>query len=114
MKRLSLLLFLAWSVSFPPAYAQPAEKLVKVIVAPDRDNWLYKPGEKVKLPSAVLRNGNPIKDGNVRYEIGPEKMQARKKETTNLAKGSIAVDGGTLKSPGFLRCTAIAEFEGVE
>lgn len=114
MKRLSLLLFLAWSVSFPPAYAQPAEKLVKVIVAPDRDNWLYKPGEKVKFTITVLRNGNPIKDVNVRYEIGPEKMQATKKETTKLAKGTITVDGGTLKSPGFLRCTAIAEFEGVE
>ena len=29
------------------AKAQPGEQLVKVVIAPDRDNWTYKVGEKV-------------------------------------------------------------------
>ena len=53
--------------------AQPTEKYVKVIVAPDRQNWTYKPGEKVKFTITVLQNGNPLKNVKVSYEIGPEK-----------------------------------------
>ncbi len=114
MKRFSILLFIACSFTLTSAHAQPTEKSVKVIVAPDHDNWLYKPGEKVNFTITVLRNGNPIKDVKVRYEVGPEKMPATKKEAVQLAKGTLKVDGGTLRSPGFLRCIAIAEFDGVE
>jgi cephalosporin-C deacetylase len=102
-------LFLASSLQ-----AQPAEKLVKVIVAPDHNNWTYKPGEKVKFTISVLQNGNPVKDVKVRYEIGPEKMSPGKKVSDVLAKGVTTVEGGTLKSPGFLRCVAVAEVDGRE
>lgn len=96
------------------AHAQPPEKFVKVIVAPDHDNWIYKPGEKVKFHISVLQNGNPLKGVKVRYEIGPEKMNPDKTDATTLAKGETTVDGGTLKTPGFLRCIAVAEVEGEE
>lgn len=95
-------------------YAQPAERYVKVIVAPDHDNWTYKPGEKVKFTISVLQNGNPVKGAKVRYEIGPEKMEPVKKQSEVLAKGTMTVDGGTMKSAGFLRCIAVAEVDGVE
>lgn len=94
--------------------AQPTEKLVKVIVAPDHEDWTYKPGEKVKFTITVLHNGNPVQDAQVRYEIGPEKMEPTKKESTKLGKGITTVEGGTLKTPGFLRCIAIATVDGKE
>ncbi|MGC1240325.1 MAG: acetylxylan esterase [Chryseosolibacter sp.] len=94
--------------------AQPTERYVKVIVAPDHDNWTYKPGEKVKFTISVLQNGNPVKDAKIRYEIGPEKMEPVKKESEVLAKGTTTVDGGTMKSGGFLRCIAVVEVDGVE
>src|SRR5690349_17189006 len=94
--------------------AQPTEKYVKVVVAPDRDNWTYKTGEKVKFTITVLQNGNPLKGVKLRYEIGPEKMEAVKKESAELAKGSLTVDGGTMKTGGFLRCIAVAEVDGRE
>ncbi|MDQ2658712.1 MAG: acetylxylan esterase [Bacteroidota bacterium] len=97
-----------------PLQAQPAEKYVKVIVAPDHDNWTYKPGEKVKFTITVLQNGNPLKNVKVRYEIGPEKMEPTKNESADLSKGSLTVDGGTMKTPGFLRCIAVAEVDGTE
>jgi cephalosporin-C deacetylase-like acetyl esterase len=95
-------------------HAQPTEKYVKVIVAPDRDNWTYKTGEKVKFTLTVLQNGNPLRDVNVNYEIGPEKMTPAKKESVTLSKGSITVDGGTMKSAGFLRCIATVQVDGQE
>src|SRR5215213_9304840 len=94
--------------------AQPIEQSIKVIVAPDHDNWTYKAGEKVKFSIAVLQNGNPLKNVNIRYEVGPEKMEPLKKDSTALASGTLNLDGGTLKSPGFLRCLVIAKVEGKE
>jgi len=100
------------SISF--GYAQPTEKLIKVIVAPDRADWTYKTGEKVKFTVSVLQNGNPIKNVKIRYEIGPEKMEPVKKETLNLATGIQTFEGGTMATPGFIRCIAIAEINGKE
>lgn len=94
--------------------AQPTEKYVKVIVAPDRQNWTYKPGEKVKFTITVLQNGNPLKNVKVSYEIGPEKMEPGKKDSAVLPTGSTTVDGGTMKSSGFLRCIATTEIDGQE
>ena len=95
------------------AQAQPTERFVKVIVAPDHDNWTYKPGEKVKFSISVLRNGNPVKDAKIQYEIGPEKMEPSLRDSTISSK-TLNIDGGTLKSAGFLRCIATAEVDGVQ
>lgn len=115
MRRASSLTWLIYALLLSVSlHAQPAEKFVKVIVAPDHDNWTYKPGEKVKFSISVLQNGNLVKDAKVRYEIGPEKMNPSRKESTVLSKGETTVDGGTLKVPGFLRCIAVAEVDGKE
>ena len=90
------------------SYAQPTEQFIKVIVAPDHTDWMYKPGEKVKFSIIVLQNGNAIKNVGVQYEIGPEKMDPIKKDSLVLVNGTFMADGGTMKEPGFLRCIAIA------
>src|SRR5688572_26281421 len=92
--------------------AQPTEQAIKVIVAPDHDNWTYKTGEKVKFTISVLQNGNPLKNVKVVYEYGPEKMDPVKKDSTVLANGTMTVDGGTLKTAGFLRCAVTAKVDG--
>jgi cephalosporin-C deacetylase-like acetyl esterase len=112
--RIQLLLLVVVSLYLVPCYAQPAERLVKVVVAPDRADWTYRLGDKVKFNIIVLQSGNPVTDVTVRYEVGPEKMPSTLKETKTAAKGTLVVDGGTLKAPGFLRCVAVAEVNGVE
>ena len=42
--------------------AQPVEQFVKVVVAPDHSDWLYKTGEPVKFSITVLKDGNPLKN----------------------------------------------------
>lgn len=112
MKRVSLLFIYLLSVF--TVWAQPAEKLYKVVVAPDHFDWTYKTGENVKFTISVLQNGNLVKNARIRYEIGPEKMEPTKKETITLPSGAITLDGGTMKTSGFLRCIAIAEIDGKE
>lgn len=94
------------------AMAQPVETAVKVVVAPDHTDWLYHTGEKAKFTVTVLRNGNPVKNVKVNYEVGAEKMKPAVSQTATLAGGTLVIDGGTLREPGFLRCTVIAEVDG--
>ncbi|MEJ7770228.1 MAG: acetylxylan esterase, partial [Chitinophagaceae bacterium] len=94
--------------------AQPAEQIVKVVVAPDHTDWLYKIGENVKFTVSVLQYGNPVKNANIRYEVGPEKMEPTKKDSLNLPEGIMTIQGGTMKTAGFLRCVVIAKAGGKE
>ncbi len=48
----------------------------------------------------------------VKYEVGPEKMEAIKKDSLAIANGTLNVEGGTMKTPGFLRCTVTAMVNG--
>jgi cephalosporin-C deacetylase-like acetyl esterase len=89
-------------------YAQPVEQFIKVIVVPDHSDWKYKQGEKVKFSITVLQNGNPLKNVGVKFEAGPEKSDPIKKDSLVLVNGTLMVDGGTMKNPGFLRCVATA------
>ena len=109
MKKLLLPGLLIW---LNVALAQPSARLVTVIVTPDHADWLYKTGEPVKLTIAVYRNNVLLRGAKLRYEIGPEKMEPTKKETVTLKDGTLALDAGTMKTPGFLRCIATAEVDG--
>ena len=98
--------------SFQTLLAQPAEQMIKLVVAPDHADWLYKPGEKVKFTISVLQNGNPVKNAAVKYSIGPEKMDPTKKDSLVLSNGTLTVDAGTMKTTGFLRCIASVDING--
>jgi cephalosporin-C deacetylase len=95
------------------AFGQPIEQYIKVVVAPDHSDWSYKTGEPAKFQVSVLQNGNPLKDVKVKYQVGLEKLEPTiKKESVILQKGTLTVDGGTLKNAGFLRCIVEAEVDG--
>ena len=106
---LLLLLFCSAAVQ-----SQPVEQFVKVIVAPDHADWTYKTGEPVKFSIMVLKDGNPVKGATIKYEIGPEKMDAVKKDSLQLKDGKLTVDAAGMKTPGFLRCTVSAFVDGKE
>ena len=108
--RFITVLFLSFVINF--SYAQPVEQFIKVVVAPDHSDWTYKTGENVKFTITVLQNGNILKNVLVKYETGPERMEALKKDSLTLPNGTLVVDAGTMKEPGFLRCVAFAMVNG--
>jgi cephalosporin-C deacetylase len=112
-KRL-LFLLIIWAITLPTLLAQPVERFVKVVVSADHDDWTYKLGETVRFTISVFRHGNLVQNAKVRYEIGYEKQEPLIKETAVLPNGFQIVEGGTMNTPGFLRCTAIAEVDGKE
>lgn len=109
MNKYKVVILFLFALFRQPVQSQPAETSVKVLVAPEHSNWVYKTGEKVKFNIAVYQNGKPIEDVKIRYEIGPEKMPPRKKGYTIARKGKITLSSSGLQEPGFLRCTVYAE-----
>jgi cephalosporin-C deacetylase-like acetyl esterase len=90
----------------------PYEKMIRVSIAPDHTDWTYKTGETAKFSIRVTKNSEPVPGVWIKYEIGPEMMPPVKKDSLQLKDGMLVVDGGTMKVPGFLRCTVTAEVNG--
>jgi cephalosporin-C deacetylase len=110
--RTIVLLFSFVFISFCDLNAQPTEQFIKVVVAPDHSNWEYKIGEPVKFTISVLQNGNLLKNAVVRYELGPEKMLATKKDSLETTSGTLTVESEGMKTAGFLRLIAYAYVNG--
>jgi cephalosporin-C deacetylase len=94
--------------------AQPTEKLVKVVVAPDHTDWTYKTGEPARFTISVLKHGNPVAGATVSYKIGPEMMPVTKEASISLPNGTTSVVGGTMNMAGFLRCIVTVQIDGKE
>ncbi len=99
-------------LSFTFVAGQPVNTLIKVVVAPDHTDWLYKPGEQVKFNVSVLKDGNPLKNVTIKYQAGPEKMEPVKKDSLVLANGTLTLAPLTLKGAGFLQCIVTAFYDG--
>ena len=87
---------------------------VSIEIVPDNDDWTYDVGENASLQLRVLRNNIALKNVDLSYEIGPEKLAPVIKGTSNLEKGFVKVNAGTMKTPGFLNCTAKVTVDGVD
>ncbi len=108
------ILFLLCLIQLQLVYSQPGKELINIIIAPDHTDWTYEVGEKVKFHVSVLKYGNLLKDVDIRYEIRPEKMEPIMEETIVLSKGETVIKGGTMQTPGFLRCWVYATVDGKE
>jgi cephalosporin-C deacetylase len=94
--------------------AQPAERLIKVVVAPNHVDWVYKTGEKVSFDITVTKNSIPLKGVEIRYEVSEDMMEPIKSEMKTLDKGTLTVNAGSMGKPGFLRFRVWAKYEGKE
>lgn len=97
-----------------PLRAQEPQTLVRVQVTPDRDGWLYAPGQPARFAVSVLASGQPVPDAKVTYELGVDRMPNRASGALPLREGRATVDGGTMTEPGFLRLSVVAEVDGRE
>ena len=94
-----------------PAVAQPSQKLVNVVVSPDRPDWKYKVGDEAVFTVQVLEAANPVKGVTVDYEVGPEFFPTVKKEGVVLKDGKMTLKA-KMTEPGFARCRVVAKKDG--
>jgi cephalosporin-C deacetylase len=93
-------------------WAQPKERPIKIMIAPDRDDWTYKIGEEVNFEVSVFKNGSLLKNTKIQYTYGPEKMKAVKVDSLFLSGGTAKIKVPGMKSEGFLNCIVNLKHEG--
>ncbi len=108
------LLIIVFCLQVSTIRAQQRHELVTINIAPDHHNWTYQPGENVRFNVSILKYGNPLKDVEIRYTVGPEKMDPVKEETLTLKSSETMIQGGTMDIPGFLRCWVYVTVDGKE
>ena len=87
---------------------------VRVEITPNHDDWTYRVGEEASFQIRVVRNNVPLKNVDLTYEIGPEKMTPIKKGKSKLENGMLTVKAGTMTKPGFMTCTGKVTVDGVD
>ncbi len=115
MKKVLFLTFVALAtfVCIPALEAQFQQRwYIEVQVSADHDGWVYKVGEKAKFNIRVTKNYNLVKGIKVRYELSEDYMPPFKTEEVTLKDGTLTIDAGTLKNPGFIRCQVTTEYDG--
>jgi len=93
---------------------QPRQEIVQINIAPDHDDWTYEVGEEARFNVSILRYGNPLRDIEIRYEIRPEKMEPIRDGVLQLKRSETMIKGGTMDTPGFLRCWVYLTIDGKE
>lgn len=86
---------------------------VKVVISPDREDWIYSIGEEARFRIQVFDGSSLIENVSIDYEIGPEFLPTDKKRNVLLEKGEFLLKS-TMEKPGFLRCNVAATVEGKE
>ncbi len=112
MKHLFYLFFFLLTASW--LSAQPAQQLVHVQVTPDRANFIYQAGEAVTFHITVSKNGIPLPDVAIRYQISEDMMKPHTSGKLTLKEGTASIPAGTMNKAGFLRCQVYASCDGRE
>ena len=110
MKRFLLLLFAI--VAAINIYAQPKQTIISVAVAPENTDWQYECGDDVTFSLSVNKAGIPLKDAKIYYEISEDMQSPRKKGEATIENGTMKINAGSMKRPGFLRLKVWASYEG--
>lgn len=123
MKRIASTIFAL--VLFAVALAQPSQKLVTVTVTPAgassqagigavADSYNFDLGKQVKFNVEVKSSGVALDGVKASYAICRDKMPPHASGNVDVKSGNAIIKGGTMKEPGFLRCTAEVLVDGVK
>jgi cephalosporin-C deacetylase-like acetyl esterase len=112
MKRPALAAFALLSASL--IAAQERTGVVRVSVVPDRADWTYATGAPVRFQVRVERDGHALPGAQVMVACGPEQMPPVLEKTAPAGATGLTIEAGSMKEPGFLRCTATTTIDGRE
>lgn len=82
---------------------------VKVQVATDRQDALYKCGDKVTFKGTVTKGDKPVTSGKVTVRLSNDSLKTISTQEIDLSKNNPFVIEGTMTEPGFLQCAAVSD-----
>ncbi len=86
---------------------------IRVVVSPDKPDWIYQPGEKCTFTIQVYKAQNLLPGAIIDYDMGPERYPDVQKKDVVLKDGKLTVSG-KMDTPGFYRCAVKARVNGNE
>lgn len=92
--------------------AQSKKQLVDVRVVPANPEWTYTGKDDVEFSISILKDGHPVKDIDVSYQFGYERMEPLKKGTLKMGKQPLLLKCGKFSKPGFITCEASVQYNG--
>ena len=114
MKRLVGAILATAFVAGVGAFGQERTGTVRVAVFPERADWSYAIGATARFRVTVTRDGHPLAGTAVKLACGPEQMPPAIEKALTVGADGLLIDGGTLKEPGFLRCSVTTTVDGRE
>jgi cephalosporin-C deacetylase-like acetyl esterase len=87
------------------AAAAAKKKLYQIKILTDRSNAVYKCGEKAEFTVNVEKAGQLLKDGVVNVTLSNDGYKKLSSKKVDLSKENPFKISGSMKDPGFLRCT---------
>jgi len=90
-------------------------QLIQVLVSPNKPDWTYEKNEEISFTVSVIKHQVAIKDAEITYKIGWEKMDPLQSGTAKLTSADQQI-GKPIKvnQPGFIRCEVTINHDGQE
>jgi len=111
--KLSLILICCLASVFQVIAQSRSNQLIQVLVAPNKADWTYSKNEEITFHVSVLKNHVEMKDVEVSYSIGLEKMKPSQEGKLKLKESNQVVGKGIkIKDPGFVRCEVKVKIDG--
>lgn len=95
-----------------PSLALTSTDSLEILITPDHNSWKYEIGENVHFGISIINNSRSLTDEAVHIVIGPEKMDATIDTIMIIPESGLKINAGTLRQPGFLRCTVTLSRNG--
>ncbi|MGH2622589.1 MAG: acetylxylan esterase, partial [Sphingobacterium sp.] len=113
--RVIMLLFLLVGMGNITLSQSRNSQLIQVLVSPNKPDWTYEKNEEISFKVSVIKHQVAIKDAEIAYKIGWEKMDPLQSGTAKLTSTNQQI-GKPLKvnQPGFIRCEVTINYDGQE
>ena len=111
--RVIVLLFMMVGISDIGFSQSRNNQLIQVLVSPNKADWTYEKNEEISFTVSVLKHQVPIKDAEIIYKIGWEKMDPLQTGSTILTSSDQLIGKPiNVNQSGFIRCEVTVNYQG--
>ncbi|MDH6306901.1 cephalosporin-C deacetylase [Parabacteroides sp. PF5-5] len=93
-------------------FAQPSQKLIRIIIEPNHADWTYRVGEEAEVSIYVLKNNVRLSNITVKCSYGPEMFPPKKETSLDIKKKEVSMKVPGMKTPGFQTVRVSTEVDG--
>ena len=113
MRRIITTLFIVMSICFTGLSQSSSHQYVTVVAEPDHADWAYHVGEKVNITAYAIRENVRMRDCEITYSYGPDKLEAVKTATVKTGRDGLAhFSVPSPKEPGFTSVRVKVSLDG--